>query len=570
MSAWNAVRVAVFAAAVASAAQLATLAWRAGGHRGGYTANEDERFYFTVFGHAARDPLNAPNPFDRAWRDAAPSGVRLLALAVSVPVRLGVPAGATWDAARWLGTAASAALIVAIGGTAATPAVGAAAAVLVLLDPGAFHGKPVASLAGIGVHAPDDPHQLLLSRALVPSLTLPLFLLAVLGTLRLARRRTAHQSNIAAIAAVGLTGHLFTWSSALAGAGTAAVADRRRRHLILVAGVAGVATLVLVALGGLGRHGAPLEDIVLRLGGVRTHRPQLLTHLGFWAGSVVAFGLLAAPWRIRAGARALGAFTLGAWALALLHTPLGGWDIESFHFGHAMGPLVTLTWSVALWHAWRRIGRPRAGAWAGALLVCAVAFAGPVRAMRGLGASLAEGGQRADEARGWLAQGSIPDGAAIVGPGSLQGQLGAVHGGVVFASPYQMLFSVPDSVLFDRAVCGAVLVGDDSAAVVREALRPRPGSIAVWHSGRPADVSLAGIRSYFDLFDVLAGRLGTAVAEAQRSPAALARVCAERPDYALAVGGLHVRRATAAAQALGGTVRWRAADGRAQWTAFPR
>ncbi len=559
-------RIVVLAAVVATAAQLAAPAWRLMGGTGGYTASEDERLYVAAVRNAARAPLDHPNPFDGPWAGAAASNARLLVLLAAVPVRLGAPAGAVWDAARWLGSFLGAGAAALAGAAVATPAVGAAASVVLLLDPGVFAGKPLVSLAGIGTHAGDDPHQILMSRSLVPAVTLPLLLLALLGVMAAARRGRAARGAVM-IGAVGLSGNLFTWSAALAGAGFTALAHPRRRRLLLPVSIGLVAAVALVALGGHGRQGSPLTEAVMRVGGIRTHRPQILLHAGFWLGALAAAALLWLPWRVRSAARTLGAVTLGAWLFAMLQTPLTGWDLEGFHFGYALGPLMTLCWFALAWHAWRRHGRPIAAVWAATALVCAVGAIGPVRALRGLGNAIADGRMRHDEARLLLARAGIPERAVVAVPADLASQFGASYDGVVFGSPWQAWWSVPDTVLFDRAVCAAALTGADSAGIRRLALRRRPGDLPEWHYGRPADVALPA-RDYSALFGTLADRLAAALAEAGRSAEVLAARCSVRPRYALAMGALQVARAEAAGQSLGGRPRWRDAHGRAAWMEF--
>lgn len=564
----------LFAVVLATAAQLAPIGWRAMGHGGGYIANEDERFYYATWAAAARDPLSVTNPFDREWSAAAPAGIRLLALTLSLPVRLGLDAGVTWDAARWLGSFSSAALLVSIGGAIATPAVGAAAAVLILFDPGTFYGKPIFSLAGIGMHHEDDPHQLVTSRAMVSAMTLPFFLLCVLGTLRLAKRGVGRGKwgvgkNVLLVAIVGFSGHLFTWGGALAGAAAAAVLHPRRRRMLVPVFIGCVIAMVLVLIGGMGRHGTSLTEVILRLGAIRTHRPQFLTHAGFWAAALGSAALAFGPGRFRGGARAVGAMFLGAWALAMVHTPILGWDIESYHFAHAMAPLGALVWCALAWHLWRHAERRRPMArvlyWPVALALCLVAFRGPVLAMRGLGASVIESGDARGRAMNWLLEGGIPPREVVSAPRVLQMAMATAYQGITFAAPYQMMWSIPDTVIFHRSVCAAALSGIDSAEAAREATKPRPGNIAVYHDGRPASISIDSIRVYFDIFPQLGAALGHAVAAAHRSPAALARSCYERPDWALAIGRQRVRRAAAAAAALGGSTRWVRPDSGAIW-----
>lgn len=565
----------VFSAVIATAAQLAPLV--AG--KGPYIANEDERFYYAAFAGAAREPLGVTNPFDREWADAAPAGIRLLALALAVPVKLGVDEELVWDGARWLGNFSSTALLVAIGSRIATPALGAAAAVLIQLDPGAFYGKPFLSLAGIGVHHEDDPHQLVTSRSMVSALTLPFLLLCVLGTIRLARRnasalrrRFQFGASTLLIGLAGFSGHLFTWAGVLAGSAAAALLHPRRRRMLLPVFIGGVLAGVLVLAGGLGRHGTSLEEIIMRLGAIRTHRPQFLTHAGFWGAALAASVLVFTRLRFCSAAVAVGAMYIGAWALSMLHTPVLGWDVESYHFAHVMAPLGVLVWLTLAWHLWhhRRRRQPmlKLLLFPAGLAFCLVAFRGPIFAMRGLGASIAESGDARGEMIAWLERGAIPAGHVVTAARPYQMALATAYDGIMFAAPYQMMWSIPDTVIFHRSVCASVLSGADSAAVTREALKPRPGSIAVYHDGRPAGIPLEGVRVYFDIFPRLAAALGSAVAEAHRSPQALRASCYERPDYALAIGKQHVRRALAAATALGGGAHWMASDSGAAWTSL--
>ncbi len=51
-------------------------------------------------------------------------------------------------------------------------------------------------------------------------------------------------------------------------------------------------------------------------------------------------------------------------------------------------------------------------------------------------------------------------------------------------------------------------------------------------------------------------------------PGALRAVCRVLPDYALAIGRAHVRRAGAAAVVLGGRIAWAAPDSAAVWFSF--
>jgi len=558
-----------FALSVGAAAQLAPLYRHGTMHHGGYTANEDERYYAALLRHAAQAPLDQPNPFDREWSGAAPTTGRLLPLAVAVPARLRlVPSGFWMDLSRWLASSASAALCVRLGAAVASPALGAAAAVLVLLDPGTYYAKPVVALAGIGAPAADDPQPLFYSRLGTPSYTMPLFLLTLLGLMSRARGRRARTRTALAIGLVGASGHVFTWTSGGAAAAAGALWPRwRRLALPVAAGL--VLLLALVWLGGRGERGVAFEELMLRLGCFRTRRPQLLTHSGFWAGATAAAALAFAPLRVRPGARRLGAAMLGVWALALLHTPLTGWDIQSFHFAYTLGPLSILCWCALVWHLWRRLGRRRAPMAAGALAVAVVAFAGPFWSLRGLGNAVAEG-QPGPELRAALANGAIPDGAVVLVPADWRAELAARYRGVAFAASLQAHFAVPDSLLWARTVCGSVLAGEDSAEVRRIALKPRPGRIPHWPYGRPAGVPLTGIRSYFEIFPVLADSLGAAVADAARRPEQLRAACGARPDYVLAGGWPRIGRALRAAAQLGGRVRRTAPDGSWVWLELPR
>ncbi len=564
-------RLLAFALSVGAAAQLAPLYWHGTLHHGGYTANEDERYYAALLRHAAQGPLDQPNPFDRERSGAAPTTGRLLPLAVAVPARLRVvPSGFWMDLSRWLASSASAALCVRLGAAAASPALGAAAAVLVLLDPGTYYAKPLVALAGIGAPAPDDPQPLFYSRLGTPSYTMPLFLLTLLGLMGRARGRRARTRTALAIGLVGASGHVFTWTSAGAAAAAGALwPPPRWRRLALPVAAGPALLLALVWLGGRGEREVAFEDLMLRLGCFRTRRPQLLTHSGFWAGAAAAAALAVAPLRIRPGARRLGAAMLGVWALALLHTPLTGWDIQSFHFAYALGPLSILCWCVLVWHGWRRLGRPRAPMAAGALAVAVVTFAGPFWALRGLGNAVAEG-QPGPELRAALANGAIPDGAVVLVPAAWRADLAARYRGVSFAASLQAHFAVPDSLLWARTVCGSVLAGEDSAEVRRIALKPRPGRIPHWPYGRPSGVPLTGIRSYFEIFPVLADSLGAAVADAARRPERLRAACGARPDFVLAAGWPRIGRALRAAAQLGGRVRRTAPDGNWAWLELPR
>ncbi|MBI4542768.1 MAG: hypothetical protein HY705_07050 [Gemmatimonadetes bacterium] len=565
-------RVAVLAALIATAAQLAPVLRRVQGHVDGYLADTDEMLYAAVLRSAARDPVTASNPFDAEWRGAVNPYGRILPLASTIPIRLGVPPGLWLDAARWLASAGTAALLIQLGTAAAAPAVGAAAAVLVLLDPSAFYGKPLGWIMGVGSARPGDPHQLFFSRLYTPGFSLPLFVAALMALSSLAAARRGRRRRLGAalaFASAGATGHFFYWTSALGAAGLTVLLHRRRRVMLPWAAVAGFFLLVLVALNYTGARGTDFVSQGLRMGFIRTRTPQFLGHVGYWAGALAAGWLAVGPWRVRSPARVIGAATVGVWLLAMLHTPLGGWDAQSFHFSYALGVLVPVVWTTLAWYAWRRWGRGRWVARAGALAVAVSALAGPQWARRGLEASLAAGTTPIAEAARWLRRGRIPDGAIVLVPRDLRSQLGVTLPGVAYAHPHLMQWALPDAALWQRSVCAAALTGEDSVDVSRPGTEERrAGWIALWPHGRPADVSTTGVRSYAELFGPLRERLKGALAEARRSPGRLRGACAAAPEYSLATGRHRVRLALGAAAVLSGEVVWQAADSSAVWVAY--
>jgi hypothetical protein len=565
-------RLAVLAALIATAAQLAPVLWRAQGHVDGYLADTDEMYYAAMLRSAARDPVSASNPFDAEWRGAVNPFGRLLPLVSTIPIRLGVLPGLWLDAARWLASAGTAALLIRLGTAAAAPAVGAAAAALVLLDPSAFYGKPLGWIVGAGTARPGDPHQLFFSRLYTPGFSLPFFVAALIALSSLAAARVGARRRLGAaliFATAGAAGHFFYWTSALGAAGLTVLLHRRRRVILPWAAVAGIFLLALVALNYTGSRGTDFVSQGLRMGFIRTRTPQFLGHAAYWAGALAATWLAVGPWRVRSPARVIGAATLGVWLLAMIHAPLGGWDVQSFHFSYALGVLVPVVWTTLAWYAWRRWGRRRWLARAGALAVAVSALAGPEWARRGFEASLDTGARPIAEVTRWLGRGRIPDGAIVLVPRDLRSQLGATLPGVAYAHEYLGQWPLPDSALWQRSVCAAALTGEDSVDVSRPGRgEGGAGWIALWPHGRPADVSTTAVRSYAELFGPLRERLSSALAEARRSPGRLRAACAAAPEYSLATGRHRVRLALRAAAVLGGEVVWQAADSSAVWVTY--
>ena len=575
----------VLSAMLATAAQWAPIAWRLQGHHGGYYGDVDEQFYAALVRRAAQAPLTTTDPFDVQWRHAAsPYGV-LLPRLLGLPDRLGAPPGAWSDLSRWLGSGASAWLLIRLGTEAASPAVGAAAATLTLLDPGSYYGKPLLRLATGRWEPATEAQQLPMSRLFTPGYLLPFYLAALLVLLRAVGPRGGAGSGtggrgrdagsrrwvaILAFAAVGLAGYFFFWTAALAAAVAVAVLHPRRRALRRWVVPALVAMVIGVLLNGLGGHDDPVQH-ALRLGFVRTRRPQFLLHAGYWAGAVVAAWLALGRYRGRSGARALGLAAVGIWALVLLMSPLTGWDPQAHHYNMALDPAVTLVWCTAAWYAWRRLRRPGLGlpraaaAGAAAAGVSLAAFLGPTLAMRGLAAAprLDWGG-----ARQLAADARVGPTAQVAVPRSERYALGLTLPNTPYWYPYDEAWGVSDTALFNRTVCAALITGEDSTATSLLAT-PRQEAATVWPDGRPAGVSVAGRRDYFSLMPVLADSEAAAVGALGRDPAALRARCRALPGYALAEGRPEVRRAAAVAAALGGAPAWVAPDSGRAWFRFP-
>ena len=499
-----------------------------------------------------------PTPYDRVWRDAASPFGWMLPQAVALPLRLGAPAGPWLDAARWSGSFASALILIELGAMAAAPSAGAAAAAVALLDPAAYSGKPLASLFGIGVVGESAwSHQLLSSRLYNPALTFPFLALALLALWRLAARpwgAARRAVALAAFALVGASAFTFFWTLVLAATPGVLLRRRTRRQLAIPLAVAAGLLVACAALNAIGTRGEDATGLGLRIGFSLTHRPILLGHAAFWAGALAALWLGFGAAKVPLGARLLGRSVLGMWALPLLVTPLTGWDIQSHHFSYALGPVFTLVWCVAAWHAWQRHGRRRAAALAGWALVACVGLLGPSWALLGAAVSTDASGpgvaQRLEEA---LRVADLPARSLVLVPRPLRGVLGGLTDHVAFGHEYLHLFAVPDSVVWSRQVCAAVLTGEDSAQVTR-ALSPLEGGLPMWGWGRPSGFPMAGVRSYHQIAARLAALQGSAVAAARRAPRLLRAACADRPDFAFAAGRARVRAALAAGTLLGATV----------------
>ncbi len=567
-SRWTAV---ALSAALATAAQLAPLAWRLDGHRGGYYADVDEQFYASLVRRSAHVGLSTTNPFDVEWRHASsPYGV-LLPQLLALPDRAGVPPGAWSDLSRWLGSGVSAWLLIQVGSEVASPEVGAAAATLVLLDPGTYYGKPLLRLVTGRWEPAGEPQQLPMSRLFTPSFLLPFYAAALLVLVRSVgprRRRPRRWVAVAAFAALGVAGYFFFWTAAVAAAIAIAIVHSRRRAVWRWLVPAAVAAVACVALNGLGTRDDLVEH-ALRLGFIRTHRPQFLLHAGYWAGALAALWLALGRSRGRSAARALGSAAVGIWALALLVSPLTGWDPQGHHFNMALDPPMTLVWCTAAWYAWRKLRRTGAAAVLAGVASAGLslaAFLGPTLAMRGLAAA-ASPPDRAGAQR-LAALGRVPAGAQIAVPRAQRYALALALPDTPYWYPYDEAWGVSDTALFARTVCAALLTGEDSATTLRLAT-PRQEAATVWPDGRPAGVSLASRRDYFVLMPVLADSEAASVGRLGRDPGALRASCRVLPGYALANGRAQVRRAAAAAAALGGAPAWVAPDSSGAWFRFP-
>jgi hypothetical protein len=557
-------------AAVALAFQLAVPLWYLHGNAPGYYADADERFYATLVRHAARAPVAETNPFDPVERRAAsPYGLTFPQL-LALPIRLGVDPGLTTDAERLAGGFAAALALYRIGELVAAPPVGVAMAVLVLLDAGTYAGKPVATVLRRGLPAAADAQPLPFTRFYAPCLLLPLLALALLWLLRSVGPRGGVPTPWGAALAfllLGASGYFFFWSAAIAAAVAVAVLHPRRRRVIpwLIWTIPLLAAFAL--LNGVGTRTA-MADVALRLGFQRTHHPQFLGNLGYWFASGCAAVLAFARLRQTSAARALGLAVLGAWVLAMIISPLTGWDPQSAHFNFVLGPLATVLYCALAWAIWRRWGRPRWAARTGMVLVAAVAALGPVLAWRGYAASRNLGVVSSGEARRWIALGRIPSGSAVAVPREMRFAFALERAGGTFAYNYLLAWSVPDTVLWRRAVCAAVLTGEDSAAVRRHS-EPNGAFPTLWPDGRPADVPVAGLRDYFATMGILRGREMATVQRAGEDATLLRDACAVHPGFALARGREAVRRALRAASLLGGSaVRWIAPDSSAVWLGF--
>lgn len=559
---------------LATASQIGPVMWRATGSDKPYVADYDELLYAAILRNGAEGPVAWINPFDVAW-SAAPTPVgRLLPQALGVPVRLGLPIGPWTDAARWAGGFASAYALIQLGAIAASPSVGAAAATLVLLDPSALHGKPLLSLLGIGVESEDWPHQLPLSRLYSPSLTLPFFLAAVLALLAAApgsAPRRSHAAVVAAFAGVGLAANFFFWTGLIAVAAAVVLGGWRSPGLRRAVAIGAVALALLLIVNALGDRGVDATDYGLRIGFVRTRMPQFLAHAGFWLGAAAAGLLALGSGQLPRGARVLGRATLAVWILALVHTPLSGWDVQSFHYyGLVLAPLIATSWCVLGWHVWLRCfrmhGAPRVLA---SGLVGAVALLGPFWSARGAANSVSSvAARQATLAAQYAARGAIPDRSLVLVPEGLRAAMGAETRLLAFAHGYLSHWALPDSTIWNRSVCAAVLLGQDSAEVARAAMPKRPG-IPIWSFGRPRDFALPSIRSYAEVMRPLADRLGADVAAAAGGPRKLSAACREGPEYALVLGRARVRRSATAARGINGRVRWMTPDSAAMWLELP-
>jgi hypothetical protein len=569
----------VLSAALATAAQLAPWVWRLEGHGGGYYADTDELFYASLVRRSARVGPATTNPFDVEWRHASSPYGTVLPQLLALPVRLGVPPGLWSDLSRWAATGTSAYLLVQLGAEVAAPAVGAAAATLVLLDPGTYYGKPLLRLLTGRWEPRDEPQQLPMSRLFTPSYLLPFYLAALLVLLRAAGprgRRPRAWVVVAAFAGLGLAGYFFFWTAALTAAAAVALLHRHggavRRWFV----PAVVATAVFVALNGLGTRDAVVEH-ALRLGFIRTRRPQFLLHAGYWVGALVALWLWLGRYRGKAAARALGVAVAGIWGMVLLVSPITGWDVQSHHFNMALDPPVTIAWCAAAWYGWRALRRP---AWATGLataLVTLAAYLGPSLAMRGLAASREGGGGLAvagapvdwAAAQRLAAAGGVGPADQIAVPRTMRYALGLALPSPPYWYPFEEAWGIPDTALFGRSVCAALLTGEDSA-LTRHLATPHQRGATVWPDGRPARVSLGGRRDYFALMPLLADSEAAEVGRLSRSPAALRQHCPVLPGFALAAGRGSIRRAARAAAALGGAPAWVAPDSSLAWFRLPQ
>lgn|GEM_PF-3891247 len=556
---------------MALAFQLAVPLWYADGHRPGYYADNDERFYATLVRHAARAPVAETNPFDPVERRAAsPYGLTFPQL-LALPIRLGVDPGLVTDGERLAGGFVAALALYRIGTLVAAPPVGVAMAVLVLLDVGTYPGKPVFTALRHGLPGPADAQPLPFARFYAPCLLLPLLALALLWLLRSVGPRATRPRPWAVVLAfllVGVSGYFFFWSAAVAAAVAVAVLHPRRRRVIpwLLWTIPLLGALAL--LNGIGTRTA-MADVALRLGFQHTRHPQFLGNLGYWFAAGCAAALAFSRLRQTGAARALGLAFLGAWALAMLVSPLTGWDPQSAHFNFVLGPFATLVYCALAWVLWRRWGRNRWAARAGLVVVAAVGVLGPVLAWQGYAASRALGEVTRDEAERWIALGRVPQDAAVAVPREMRFAFALERGGGAFAYNYLLAWSVPDTVLWRRAVCAAALIGEDSAAVRRYS-EPNGAFPTLWPDGRPADVPVAGLSDYFATMGILRGREMATVQRAGEDAAVLRDACGVHPDFALARGRPAVRRALRTASLLGGAdVRWIARDLSAVWLAFP-
>ena len=557
-------------AALALAFQLAVPLWYLHGNAPGYYADNDERFYATLVRHAARAPVAETDPFDPVERRAAsPYGLTFPQL-LALPIRVGVDPGLTTDAERLAGGFVAALALYRIGELVAAPPVGVAMAVLVLLDVGTYSGKPVLTVLRSGLPSAVDAQPLPFTRFYAPCLLLPLLALALLWLLRSVGPKGRAPGPWAATLAfllLGVSGYFFFWSAAIAAAVAVAVLHPRRRRVIpwLLWTIPLLAALAL--LNGVGTRTA-MADVALRLGFQHTRHPQFLGNLGYWLAAGGAAVLALARLRQSGAARALGLAFLGAWVLAMIVSPLTGWDPQSAHFNFVLGPLATLVYCTLAWVLWRRWGRPQWAARAGMLVVAAVAILGPVLAWRGYAAARDLHEVSLAEARRWIALGRIPAGAAVAVPREMRFAFALERGGGAFGYHYLLAWSIPDTVLWRRTVCAAALTGEDSAAS-RAYSDPHVAFPTLWPDGRPADVPVAGLSDYFATIGVLRGREMAMVQRAGEDPAVLRDACAVHPDFALARGRDAVRRAIRAAALLGGgTVRWMAPDSTAVWLAF--
>jgi hypothetical protein len=555
---------------VALAFQLAVPLWYVHGNAPGYYADDDERFYATLVRHAAHAPLAETNPFDPVERRAAsPYGLTFPQL-LALPIRVGVDPGLTTDAERLAGAFVAALALYRIGELVAAPPVGVAMAVLVLLDVGTYPGKPVVTVLRSGLPGADNAQPLPFTRFYAPCLLLPLLSLALLWLLRsVGPRGTRPRPWAAALAflLLGVSGYFFFWSAAIAAAVAVAVLHPRRRRVIPWLLWTIPLLVALALLNGIGTRTAT-ADLALRLGFQHTRHPQFLGNLGYWLAACCAAALAFARLRQTSAARALGLALLGAWALAMIVSPLTGWDPQSAHFNFVLGPLATVLYCTLAWVVWRWWGRPRWAARAALVIVAGVAALGPVLAWRGYAASQRLGEVTPGEAQRWIALGRIPPGSAVAVPREMRFAFALERAGGTFSYNYLLAWSVPDTVLWRRAICAAALTGEDSAAVRRHS-EPNGAFPTLWPDGRPADVPVAGLRDYFATMGILRGREMATVQRAGEDAAVLRDACAVHPDFALARGSQAVGRALRAASLLdGSSVRWMAPDSTAVWLAF--